>query len=671
MAAVARNATGGPPSAGKIFQFKLVLLGEAAGVNFCLYMYRQLNVERERKIWSEGFKEKIRFLKKSSTFPSIPSGEEQSRAPLRQGTFPRVPRVHDWGGFLDADRVLGRDDGQVRDLGYGRPGTVSQSGTDVRFTHTLDWLIDWLIDWLFDWLIVRLLGWLIDWLIDWLIGWFLFVFPSGIIAEHRRQSSSTTLPIRNLSTRPRPGCASSSARPIRTLSSPWPGTSRTWSTNAPWSTRKRRRTPTSRACSFWRPPPRAESTSMNSFWPSPKSSRKPSRPGRAAKARPSTSTPARARPSPAAVAAAMEETPHRRTTAARRRGEIRRKNSATCLKKKSGGGESPGGGRGCVCFFSKKNQLVSRPCTEQSVWHYMRRWETACYVLFFTLKHRRNCYHYLPNFHESSCRHFHFRVQRTRPVIMIFFSLRTAPVHPRNFTRLIHAYLICRNKRPGRLIFRSNRKTFQNLSVLCTPPFEKSPMKSPSVLCTPPFEKSPIKSHRFCVLPPLKNHPSKAIGFVYSPLWKITHQKPSVLCTPPFEKSSIKSHRFCVLPPLKNHPSKSSGFVYSPLWKIIHQKPSVLCTPPFEKSSIKAHRFCVLPPLKNHPAKPIKGGSTQNRWLVMGDFSQGGVHKTDGVRWVIFQRGSTQNRRVLMGFRMCFYCFWKLSARAFISANTV
>ena len=38
------------------------------------------------------------------------------------------------------------------------------------------------------------------------------------------------------------------------------------------------------------------------------------------------------------------------------------------------------------------------------------------------------------------------------------------------------------------------------------------------VLCTPPFEESPIKSHRFCVLPPLKNHPSKAIGFVYSPL---------------------------------------------------------------------------------------------------------------------------------------------------------
>ena len=75
--------------------------------------------------------------------------------------------------------------------------------------------------------------------------------------------------------------------------------------------------------------------------------------------------------------------------------------------------------------------------------------------------------------------------------------------------------------------------------------------------------------HRFCVLPPLKNHPPKAIGFVYSPLWKITHQSPSVLCTPPFEKSPMQS-------------------------------PLVLCTPPFEKSPIRTHRFCVLPPLKNH-----------------------------------------------------------------------
>ena len=61
------------------------------------------------------------------------------------------------------------------------------------------------------------------------------------------------------------------------------------------------------------------------------------------------------------------------------------------------------------------------------------------------------------------------------------------------------------------------------------------------------------QSHRFCVLPPLKNHSSKIIGFVYSPLWKITHQSPSVLSTPPLEK-------------------------------ITHQNSSVLCTPPFEKS---------------------------------------------------------------------------------------
>ena len=61
---------------------------------------------------------------------------------------------------------------------------------------------------------------------------------------------------------------------------------------------------------------------------------------------------------------------------------------------------------------------------------------------------------------------------------------------------LSNAHRICRNKRPGRLIFRSSKKTFQK----------------------PP----PPKIHRFYVLPPLKNHPSKPIGFVYSPLWKIT-----------------------------------------------------------------------------------------------------------------------------------------------------
>ena len=75
----------------------------------------------------------------------------------------------------------------------------------------------------------------------------------------------------------------------------------------------------------------------------------------------------------------------------------------------------------------------------------------------------------------------------------------------------ITTYYTCRNKRPGCLIFWSNKKTFQNF-FLCK-----------SVLCTPPFEKSPIK----------------AIGFMYSPLWKITHQKPSVLCTPP-----LKNHCF-------------------------------------------------------------------------------------------------------------------------------
>ena len=78
--------------------------------------------------------------------------------------------------------------------------------------------------------------------------------------------------------------------------------------------------------------------------------------------------------------------------------------------------------------------------------------------------------------------------------------------------------------------------THYNPSVLCTPPFEKSPIKIHRFCVLPPFEKSPITTHRFYVLPPLKNHPSKDIDFMYSPLWK-------------------------------NHPSKAIGFVYSPLWK--------------------------------------------------------------------------------------------------------
>ena len=35
----------------------------------------------------------------------------------------------------------------------------------------------------------------------------------------------------------------------------------------------------------------------------------------------------------------------------------------------------------------------------------------------------------------------------------------------------------------------------------------------------------------------------------------------------------------------------------------------------------------------------FKGGSTQNRWVLIDDFSKGGVHKTDGFWWVLFQRG--------------------------------
>ena len=67
------------------------------------------------------------------------------------------------------------------------------------------------------------------------------------------------------------------------------------------------------------------------------------------------------------------------------------------------------------------------------------------------------------------------------------------------------------------------------------------------------------------------------------------------------------------------------------------------------------YRICrnKRPPRNRHPPKTVifqrgeytkpmafdgwvfKGGSTQNRWVLMGDFSKGGVHKTDGFRWVL------------------------------------
>ena len=146
-------------------------------------------------------------------------------------------------------------------------------------------------------------------------------------------------------------------------------------------------------------------------------------------------------------------------------------------------------------------------------------------------------------------------------------------------------FRICRNKCPGRLIFRSNRENFQNPSKsigFVYSPLWKIPHQNPSVLCTPPFENSPIKIHRFCVLPPLKTHPSKA-------------------------------HRFCVLPPLKNHPSSPSVLCTAPFEKIIHQTQLVLCTPPFEKSQ-KFYFDFIVPPVP--PATPVIQGAEGHRMGV-------------------------------------------------------
>ena len=47
-------------------------------------------------------------------------------------------------------------------------------------------------------------------------------------------------------------------------------------------------------------------------------------------------------------------------------------------------------------------------------------------------------------------------------------------------------------------------------------------------------------------------------------------------------------------------------------------------------------RFDVFAEISAHQKEGFfKGGSTQNRWGLMGDFSKGGVHKTDEF-WNLF-----------------------------------
>ena len=60
------------------------------------------------------------------------------------------------------------------------------------------------------------------------------------------------------------------------------------------------------------------------------------------------------------------------------------------------------------------------------------------------------------------------------------------------------------------------------------------------------------------------------------------------------------------------------------------------------------HRICRLSAHQQQWFFP--GGSTQNRWILMGDFSKGGVHKTDGFWWGIFQRGEYTKPMAFDGF---------------------
>ena len=70
--------------------------------------------------------------------------------------------------------------------------------------------------------------------------------------------------------------------------------------------------------------------------------------------------------------------------------------------------------------------------------------------------------------------------------------------------------------------------------------------------------------------------------------------------------------------------------------------------------------------------KFFKGESTQNRWVLMDDFSKGGVHETDGFWWVIFQRGEYTKSMAFDGFGMFFLSLLKIKRPGCIfSANTV
>ena len=79
------------------------------------------------------------------------------------------------------------------------------------------------------------------------------------------------------------------------------------------------------------------------------------------------------------------------------------------------------------------------------------------------------------------------------------------------------------------------------------------------------------------------------------------------------------------------------------------------------KGDKKKIRFTVFAEINAHQKQWFfKGGSTQNRWALMGDFSKGRVHKTDGngwffkggsFWWMILQRGEYTKP---MGFGMFF-----------------
>ena len=198
---------------------------------------------------------------------------------------------------------------------------------------------------------------------------------------------------------------------------------------------------------------------------------------------------------------------------------------------------------------------------------------------------------------------------------------------------------------------------------------------------------------------------------MHSPLWKITHQSPSVSCTPPCEKSPIKSHRFCVLPPLRNHcfwwaliSAKtvffdnnrtrrigviSGGYrsgVWMEYWRVWNDCCRVCRRPAVPSSSLLPFRPSIWPDAITLIGRTKRLSSIYSwsgprtvlayptlprwmrKWLIGEGWTSGCAEKTDDLIWrwrpwsdqfAVIVRGKFESVSVYFYCQNCFFSRWK------------